>query len=394
MRRDYFTCVFLGLIAGALAFVCFKPLYFTWDQIIPRVFSLYEFIASAVYTVFFIVFLPCFAAFRKKEWVNWGLAAYGLLAYFPLWFYPSHELIKGENASMLHMVLALCLRGIYAVMQAPFAALSKYIGSEAASMVVYWILPVAVVWPVIFRILRFYRRAYLSEQLNPMTPDQTANTAAKAPEAPEKPEVLGTVISAPVTAQSPADITRKNKPAGRVRKTENKETEAPAPAEAAEKPAAKEEHPARHPGVRAPVRPVHVGVKAPEQEKAAALGAGPAKAEPKPDVIPMGAPKPKSDEAIPLRAPKPRSDEAIPLGAPKANSGETIKGEAIKAGVPKTKPDEVIQLGTPKPEEPFTMSSSGTDDQFTMRSSGGSKPAAPVRPVHLRAPDHGNKDEE
>ena len=25
MRRDYFTCVFLGLIAGALMFVCFAP---------------------------------------------------------------------------------------------------------------------------------------------------------------------------------------------------------------------------------------------------------------------------------------------------------------------------------------------------------------------------------
>ena len=212
MRRDYFTCVFLGLIAGALTFVCFKPLYFTWNQIIPRDFTLFERLMSVLYTLFFLFFLPFFAAFKKKEWINWGLAAYGLLAYFPLWFYPAPELIVGDGASMGHILGALCLRAIYAVVQAPFAALSPLIGNNAASSVVYWLLPVAIVWPVVFRILRFYRRAYLSEQLNPMTPDQAAPAPSKAPEAPEKPEVLGTVISAPVTAQTPADITRKNQP--------------------------------------------------------------------------------------------------------------------------------------------------------------------------------------
>ena len=283
MRRDYFTCVFLGLIAGALAFVCFKPLFFTWDQIIPRSFSLYEFVASALYTVFFIVFLPFFAAFRKKEWINWGLAAYGLMAYLPLWLYPAQELIKGEQASMVHIIGALCLRAIYAVMQAPFAALSKYIGHEAASMVVYWILPVSVIWPVLLRILRFYRRAYLSEQLNPMTSDQAEPVAAKVPEAPEKPEVLGTVITAPVTAQTPADITRKNKP--HASKAE-KAGKTPA-GEAEEKPSAKESHAPKRTGVRAPVRPVHIGVKAPEEKKVEALGEG-AKKEPEtPEVIPI-----------------------------------------------------------------------------------------------------------
>ena len=85
MRRDYFTCVFLGLIAGALTFVCFKPLYFTWNQIIPRDFTLFERLMSVLYTLFFLFFLPFFAAFKKKEWINWGLAAYGLLATAQAW---------------------------------------------------------------------------------------------------------------------------------------------------------------------------------------------------------------------------------------------------------------------------------------------------------------------
>ena len=325
MRRDYFTCVFLGLIAGALTFVCFKPLYFTWDSVIPRDFSFYEKIASILYTLFFIFFLPFFAAFKKKEWINWGLAAYGLMAYFPLWFYPAPELIKGEQADMLHILGALCLRTIYSVMQAPFAALSAFIGDGAASMVVYWILPVAVIWPVIFRIIRFYRRAYLSEQLNPMTPDQAAPAASKAPEKPEKPEVLGTVISAPVTAQTPADITRKNQPAAKTGETEEIRA-----GKAEEKPEIKEGRTPKRVGVRAPVRPVHVGVEAPQKEKVEALGSGPAKEEAKPDeVIYMGSPKPKSDEAIPMPAPKPRSDKAIPMPAPKPS------------------PDKPIHLGAP-----------------------------------------------
>ncbi len=331
MRRDYFTCVFLGLIAGALTFVCFKPLYFTWDQIIPRDFTLLERLASVLYTLFFIIFLPCFAAFKKKEWINWGLAAYGLMAYFPLWFYPAPELIKGDGASIGHILGSLSLKAIYAVVQAPFAALSPLIGNDAASMIVYWILPVSVIWPILFRIIRFYRRAYLSEQLNPMTADQAAPAAAKTPEAPEKPEVLGTVISAPVTAQSPMDITRKNAP---VEKTDDA-INMPPPGKH-EKPEIKEGPSPRRAGVRAPVRPVHIGVGAPEKEEVASLASGPKKAPPKPksdEAIPMGAPKPKSDEAIPMGAPKPKPDEAIPMRAPKP------------------KPDEAIPMGAPSSED-------------------------------------------
>ena len=95
--------------------------------------------------------------------------------------------------------------------------------------------------------------------------------------------------------------------------------------EAEEMPAMKEGHVAKRAGVRAPVRPVHVGVAAPEKKKVEALAAGPKKEVKKTEeVIPMGAPKPKADEAIPMGAPKPKADEAIPLGAPAPKSDETI----------------------------------------------------------------------
>jgi len=352
MRRDYFTCVFLALIAGALMFVCFKPLYFTYEAIIPRDFSLLERFSSVCYVLFFIFFLPFFAAFKKKEWVNWGLAAYGLLAYFPLWFYPAQESIQGDNAKLTSMLLALVLRTIYNVMQAPFAALSKLIGDGAASKIVYWLLPVAIFWPIVLRIVRFYRRAYLSEQLNPMTTDQAA-PSSKTPEAPDKPEVLGTVITAPVTAQTPADITRKSPS---VEKTDDVINMPPSEPE--EKQAMNEGPSTKRAGVRAPVRPVHIGVAAPEEKKTEALESGPKKEPEKPksdEAIELGAPKPKSDEAIPMPPPKPKSDEAIPMGAPKSDEaipmGAPKSDDVIPMGAPQKKSDDVIELGAPSAED-------------------------------------------
>lgn len=320
MRRDYFTCVFLALIAGALTFVCFKPLYFTYDAIILREFSIIERLSSVAYMLFFLIFLPCFSAYKKKEWINWGLGAYGLLAYLPLWFYPAQEVLQAEDTGLATKAGALCLRAIYAVVQAPFAALSQLFGDSAASKVVYWLFPVAVAWPVIFRIIRFYRRAYLSEQLNPMPTDHAA-PATTAPEAPDKPEVLGTVITAPVTAQTPEEITRKSLlRAGKREKAD----ELPS-AEGDEKPAIKEGRTSRRAAVRAPVRAPFEKIDAPGKTETPELEAGPAVEAPKPEeVIPMGAPKPKADEAIPMGAPKPKADEAIPMGAPATGTDDVI----------------------------------------------------------------------
>ena len=322
MRRDYFTCVFLGLIAGALAFVFFSPLYFTFEGIVPRDFPIFERFMSFLYAMFFILFLPFFAAFRKKEWVNWGLAAYGILIYLPLWFYPAEKLAT-EDPGLATKFGALVLRTIYNVMQAPFAALSKLIGDNAASKIVYWLLPVAIFWPIVLRVIRFYRLAYLSEQLNPMTPDQASPKSARKPELTGKPEVLGTVITAPVTAQTPADITRKNLPS-----FNGEDTAALKASAAEEKPALKDGVKKPRAGVRAPVRPVHIG--APEKKPVEALGAGAPAEEKKSDTpIELSAPKPKADEAIPMPPPKPKADDVIQLGAP---SGST---------------DNVIELGGP-----------------------------------------------
>jgi len=267
LRRDYFTCVFLGLIAGALMFVCFAPLYFVYGGIVPRDFSLFERMMSLLYAVFFIIFLPFFAAFRTKVWVNWGLAAYGVLIYLPKFFYPAEALIKGDDAKLTKMLLAVLLRGIYGMMQAPFAALSPLIGDKAASALVYWILPTAIFWPLVLKIIRFYRRAYLSEQLNPMPKVKPAVTTAHTGPA-VKPEVLGTVITAPVVAASPDEV------AGKAVLSQNgseKENALEAP-EKDETPAIPLSAPASEEKESAPIQ---LGAPAPDDEssKVIALGA-------------------------------------------------------------------------------------------------------------------------
>ena len=275
-------------------FVCFAPLYFVYGSVVPRDFSLFERLMSLLYAVFFVFFLPFFAAFRSKVWINWGLAAYGVLIYLPKFFYPAEAVLTAEDPSFTKMLLAICLRGIYGMMQAPFAALSTLIGDKAASALVYWILPLALFWPFIMKVIRFYRRAYLSEQLNPRPKVKPVAAAAHTGPA-VKPEVLGTVITAPVVAASPDEVT------GKAALSQNKKEEPEA---------------------------------LPEEKKEEAIA--------------LNAPEPKPAAIEPEKEP-----EAIPLSAILAEEETKKHEEPVEEKKaeekPETKTPEVIQLGAPIP---------------------------------------------
>ena len=149
MRRDYFTCVFLASIAGALLFVCFEPLYLKYGGVVYREFGLVESISSVFYAVAFLIAIPLFAGYKRKYWIAVGLACYGVLAYLPSIFYPKQVLITGESASIFHVIIAMILRGIYGMVNAPFAPLSRLWGDEVAASMSKWILPMAVLIPLI-----------------------------------------------------------------------------------------------------------------------------------------------------------------------------------------------------------------------------------------------------
>jgi len=218
MRRDYFTCVFLACIAGALIFVCFEPLYFKYGVTVPREFGLFESIFSSIYAVFFLLAVPVYTGLRRKYWVAVGLACYGLLAYIPVIFYPAQELVSGPKADIFHSVFAMILNGIYGMVNAPFASLSQLWGDSVASSMSLWILPLSVIIPFIFKMYRFYRDAYVAEQLSPAdvvsAPSNSKFDRQQAKEEKEekKPEVLGTVISAPVKKEKPVIEKPEEKP--------------------------------------------------------------------------------------------------------------------------------------------------------------------------------------
>ena len=253
-------------------FVCFGRPYFVYGGIDMRVFSPFEICMSFLYFLFFVMFLPIWGAFRKKIWINFGLAAYGLLAYVPTLFYPSAEAMVDPGLGT--QLRAALLKGIYSMVQAPFGGVSALMGNGFASKAVYWILPLSLAWLLLFKVGRFYRNAYLADRLR-SEPEPEAPQPAEPVKHAQEPEVLGTVITAPVSAASPADVSaRKAAPAQ------------PKP---------------EQPPVKPQVRPVHI--KAPPK---------------KDDVIQLGAPKtaPKTDDVIQLGPPQSKPDDVIILGAP------------------------------------------------------------------------------
>lgn len=274
-------------------FVCFARPYFVYGGIDMRVFSPFEICMSFLYFLFFVMFLPIWGAFRKKIWINFGLAAYGLLAYVPVLFYPSAEAMVDPGLGT--QLRAALLKGIYSMVQAPFAGVSALMGNGFASKAVYWILPLSLAWLLLFKAGRFYRNAYLTDRLR-SEPEPEAPQQAEPVKRAQEPEVLGTVITAPVSAASPADVSARKA----------------APAQP------KPEQPQVKPPVKPQVRPVHV--KAPPKRE---------------DVIELGAPKTK-----------PATDDVIQLGAPKA---QPKTDDVIRLGPPPSKPDDVIILGSPEP---------------------------------------------
>ena len=348
MRRDYFTCVFLGLIAGALMFVCFEPLYFIYGSVVPREFGLFERLMSVLYAFFFIIFLPFFSAFRSKVWVNWGLAAYGVLIYLPKYFYPAEALIKGDDAKLTKMLLAVGLRGIYGMMQAPFAALSTLIGDKAASGLVYWILPMALVWPIVFKIGRFYRRAYLSEQLNPMPKVKPAPAAAHSGPA-VKPEVLGTVITAPAVAASPDEVTGKA--------VLSQRTPAIEPAEEPDEDEPKE--------IEGKTETISIPLSAPSESAAIPLDAPsdstaiPLSASSESAAIPLSAPSAKEEpEAISLSS-LIEEDEASEASAPDVSAILEEGQKPVRVDKGTDSASSVIELGAPSSAPSATEPAAG-----------------------------------
>lgn len=269
MRRDYFTVVFLACVAGSLAFIWANPLYFTYDAVVPRSFGVMEIILSAFYTVFFLFIIPLVTSYYRKPWVCVGLAFYGLMAYLPLIFLPK---LTAPDASdgIVTVALTYLFRGMYDLVNAPFAGVSNMIGSGAASHLSCWIMPIAILTPLLMKYARFCRQAYITEKLAPSSSDRPQATMR---EPNMEPEVIGTVISAPAKSKSPEEVERKAR--------DNAKHNRPHRIASHDRPVQMPEgNKVRQPNIPAPEGPAPQKVAAPESQSSPKLEAG--------DVIQLG----------------------------------------------------------------------------------------------------------
>ena len=210
MRRDYFICVFLLCICVSLFYVCILPLYFVYGEIVPREFGPVETAFSWIYLVLVFAVLPIYAAYKKKFWMSAGLAAYGVVAAFPVWVLPGMaDKLSGEDASIVSVVWAFLLKSIYGMAEAPFAPITKVLGDTFVETLPRRIMPVALIFYVGCQVFRFYRNAYRQEQLDPLKAldktsieNNTTGIGSKSVRKASMPEVLGTVITAPTPAPS------------------------------------------------------------------------------------------------------------------------------------------------------------------------------------------------
>lgn len=205
MRRDYFICVFLLCICVSLFYVCFLPLYFVYGQIVPREFGPVETAFSWIYMILVFAVLPVYAAYKKKFWITAGLAAYGVVAAFPVWVLPGMaDKLAGEDANIIAVVWAFLLKSVYGMAEAPFAPVTRVFGDSFTEVLPRRIMPVALIFYAGCQLFRFYRNAYRQEQLDPMKAlDKTSiennltGIGTKTVRKASMPEVLGTVITAP-----------------------------------------------------------------------------------------------------------------------------------------------------------------------------------------------------
>lgn len=224
MRRDYFIFVFLLCICVSLFYVFLFPLYFTYGVVVPREFGVLEKISSWICLLAVFGFLPVFAAVRRKFWITAGLACYGFLASVPSWLLPGMaDKLSGSEANIIYVLWGFLLRCVYSMAEAPFAALTPFLGDFFAEKLPRRIMPAALLIYAVVQIFRFYRKAYIAEQLDPVkaidhTSLENSETVAalkdRSVRKARMPEVLGTVISAPVKRDVSASQPQQSEPAG------------------------------------------------------------------------------------------------------------------------------------------------------------------------------------
>ena len=133
---------------------------------------------SVIFVLMWLM-LCAFTAYFKKLTCFFGGVLYSFLAYLPEMVIPKlSTAVPGSDPNLFTSLLDGAMRRLYELINAPMTGVSVLFPPEKAIGISKWMLPVLVVSFVVTQIFRFYRNAYLADQL--LLTDAPAAEAAPA----------------------------------------------------------------------------------------------------------------------------------------------------------------------------------------------------------------------
>jgi len=165
MKKDKALNVFLIFILIAILFVGFFPIYFTPDKTYVRTVSIAERLFSMLFVLLWIA-LCVYSSWKKRLPLFIGGVLYSVLAYFPGWFLPGLGASALKDPGMINMTFKFLFEKLYELVNAPFTGISILFPESFSRGLGKTLLPVLLISYAGTQLFRFYRNAYLAEQLH------------------------------------------------------------------------------------------------------------------------------------------------------------------------------------------------------------------------------------
>ncbi len=165
MKKDKALNVFLIFILIAILFVGFFPIYFTPDKTYVRTVSIAERLFSMLFVLLWIA-LCVYSSWKKRLPLFIGGVLYSVLAYFPEWFLPGLSASALKDPGMINMTFKFLFEKLYELVNAPFTGISILFPESFSRGLGKTLLPVLLISYAGTQLFRFYRNAYLAEQLH------------------------------------------------------------------------------------------------------------------------------------------------------------------------------------------------------------------------------------
>ena len=165
MKKDKALNVFLLFTWIALLFVEFFPIYFSPDKTYTRTVSVPERLLSMFFVLLWAS-LCVYTAWKKRFPLFIGGVLYSVLAYLPGWFLPGLGASVHKDPGIINTMFKFLFEKLYELVNAPFTGISILFPESFARGLAKTLLPVLLISYAGAQLFRFYRNAYLAEQLH------------------------------------------------------------------------------------------------------------------------------------------------------------------------------------------------------------------------------------